>query len=923
MKRSLLILLIASLSSLQLSASANRDSLARIQGIVYGESDNITLKGQKLPLPGCVVQLFFERSGKLDSLFTTASAPSGQFSFKAIPAQRVILRLQHFNYDTKTEGYKLSPGDNAFLLTMKLKKRELKEATVTADIPLMKQLRDTTIFNTAAVRTMTGDGLRKVLEQIPGFKVTEKEIYVDGVKVSKTYVNGITIFGDDAMNAVNALKADEVTQVKVFEEQSALDKRRGLKHSRKQKVLDVVTKDKFMSLSQLGIAASGGADGTGQGRYSGAGAIQYDSEMMNLNVTVNGSNLNDEISTLTDISKMSDFKSRKPMMEYCENERVGLNFAKYWKDRQFGNSFAANYDYNHKYIRSASKALTDYFETASNPAMQQMDSTFSSSSVGRHIFSSSLSLLDTPLKSFIFGLNGSYTDGRRRSLDISTRQTGNSLAFGRHDAFSSKNKDWDISGHISWTNNNAVKWRPEANVNVNYRQNSTLSWTVDTLATSFMKRQLSSDGYGRGIAADGKAGVSAYLLNDTRHTFALNLFAKAEYNHSRGKQMAVDEWDVTVPVPDLANSYDYTRHDMTVSAVGGFNYSTSQQLNVTGELSLNEKLLLDDEFYPVGFSNRKNFLYPEYNLSVRIPKWSFSSSMKASSPSIEQISNRICDTNPMILTGGNPDLNQAFNLSANIAFNPKMKATAKSNHSGSFNIKASCIFRPIAGRMMFFDSDTVLDQWDGYEAQAGSVLNTFSNASRPSWETEFSGYYNGMMLLRKLIVRVQASLNYSQKSQFNGEDEIWIGDWMARISGSVGYNFSRKLRIVTIPSISYINSVHNTGKGLSSRLIYGNSLSAHWNIIPRLRLQASYDIAGFKYLSGFGKNNLRQTLNAMLTLNLLKDSSLKISLQAFDLLNSGSMYQSSINASYMMQRWQASYGRYFLLNINYVFRNKK
>ena len=41
---------------------------------------------------------------------------------------------------------------------------------------------------------------------------------------------------------------DEVTQVKVYDELSAVDRRRGRKHARKEKVLDVVTKEHLLAL---------------------------------------------------------------------------------------------------------------------------------------------------------------------------------------------------------------------------------------------------------------------------------------------------------------------------------------------------------------------------------------------------------------------------------------------------------------------------------------------------------------------------------------------------------------------------------------------------------------------------------------------------------------------------------------------------
>ncbi len=48
-----------------------------------------------------------------------------------------------------------------------------------------------------------------------------------------------------------------------------------------------------------------------------------------------------------------------------------------------------------------------------------------------------------------------------------------------------------------------------------------------------------------------------------------------------------------------------------------------------------------------------------------------------------------------------------------------------------------------------------------------------------------------------------------------------------------------------------------------------------------------------------------------------------LSLQAIDILNSGSIYTSTVNATYMKQDWNPTYGRYFLFNIAYTFRRNR
>lgn len=927
-KLPLLIFLLMAFSVTGLSAEFSADSLARILGIVQQDKASMIASGAYLPLGGCVIQLFYEKDGQLDSLYTTSSPSDGRFFFRNIPVQRVILRLQCLGYETQSGVYDLGPGDNAFLLTMKEKTEELQEAKVVAEVPLMTRLRDTTIFNTRAIKSMSGDGLKDVLEQIPGFSISDAGIFVNGVKVSRTYVNGLLVFGDEAMNAVNALKADEVTQVKVYDEQSAIDKHRGRMNSRKERVLNVITKEKFLSLAQLGVAAGGGLDCAPQGRYAAAASAAYDSQMLNASVEVRADNIGSDHNNVYSPSNVDSYISlagRNPLKEYTRQEQAVAFFSKHWKNRSFGNSLRSLYSFDHVYTRSSSTALTEYFMTETSPAMMQLDSLLNTNSSLMHSLGLSLDLLDTPLKSFSISLGGSYAKSSLRNEDVSFKTIGLLSSYDRHESSATNGRSWSLDGSVKWTNNDVVKWRPEVKVEAKFGRNTNLSWAVDTLETSFLKRQLSSNGFGNSTSIDSRAGVSVNLVNNKVRTFDLGLFATANYMLQRCRQMALDEWDVPDPVTDLANSYDYTRNDLTAAAIAEFDYSSAKEVNIRGSVSINDRMLLNDEFFPVDFSKRKNFIYPEYNMDVKVRDWNMESSLKALSPSIEQISNRVCDTNPLVLTGGNPNLGQSYLFNTGISYHPEIKSLKGGTvHSLTLRPSASVTANPIVRRVMHFDKDTILDGWDGYEARAGSALYTYSNASRPSWNTGVTGEYSVSLRYSIYNLRFTMSSNYSQSSQFSGDDQIWIGDWINRLNVAFMYNPSRKLRIIERPGVGYLQSNDNRGANLSSRFVFTNSLVTYWDIIlNRLKFECKYDFAGYDYVSGLGRNHYSHTLSAELKLRLLKDYSLNLSLQALDVLNSGSIYTSSVSASYMMQTWNPTYGRYFMLNISYVFRKKK
>ena len=200
-----------------------------------------------------------------------------------------------------TESGLVPPAE--FLFSMQEQVEELSGASISAEIPLIRQIQDTTVYNAKAIKTLKDSDLRQLLEMLPGFEVSENAIMVDGRPVNRTYVNGKLVFGDKVTTALDALRADEVSEVKVYDELSDIDKHRGVRNARKNRVLDIVTKDSFISIAKASAAVSGGADQTGQIRYATAGVLEFHSEMFQAEALLDCSNIkglndNQALSTL-------------------------------------------------------------------------------------------------------------------------------------------------------------------------------------------------------------------------------------------------------------------------------------------------------------------------------------------------------------------------------------------------------------------------------------------------------------------------------------------------------------------------------------------------------------------------------------------------------------------------------------------------
>ena len=219
--------------------------------LVTGKANN--------PVSNANVLLVRMNGDKADSTYRL-STNSGTFTYRGLPPGKVYIKVTKMGMNPADGVFDLTEGDNAVLFTMTHSREELESSIITGSVPLVRLLGDTTVFNAAAVKTMPGETAMAILEQLPGFDINGNAIKYRGRKVSRTYVNGIQLFGDDATNAFRQLKAEEVTQIRTYEEQNAEDERRGLKNSHREQVIDVKTKDKIFSLTSIAAQMIAGAD---------------------------------------------------------------------------------------------------------------------------------------------------------------------------------------------------------------------------------------------------------------------------------------------------------------------------------------------------------------------------------------------------------------------------------------------------------------------------------------------------------------------------------------------------------------------------------------------------------------------------------------------------------------------------------------
>ena len=917
--RKLLSLLVILLLPAVLAAAPAKDSTAKI----IGKVQHIVEDRPELPpdnIYNCEVCLYYQKDGKIDSLLTTTDW-KGVFYIRNIKPQRIGLRLRYTGYETINGVYDIVAGDNVFYFSLKKAVKTLEAASVVAEVPLIRRIQDTTVYTTQSIKAGYDESLRQVLEQLPGFSVFDDRLSVDGKEVKRTYVNGLLVFGDRVTSAIDALKADEVTQVKVYDQFSAQARHRGNSNAEKERVLDIITKDLILTMDLASAGLSGGADFTGQGRYSTVASMAHHSEQLETHLTAAANNIGQAPESYTmERQPIRMLNQIGPMDSYKEVANARVSVDKYWKNRDFGNKASFSYSFSNVYSKNASTALTEYLEGANSPARTAVD-TFSCRAVHRrHEGRIDINLDDTPFKSFYVVLRGSVD--KQENDDFFGNYTLAPMGQERrvHQTSGARGKNYSAGTDISWINNDDTDWRPTFGFGLDISNNTNLSWTVDTLNTSCSKRNLHSDGYGRGINGNIGGALYARLANTKDHTAELLLSLRTIYTYSKQKQLSTDEIFVGEPVINIANSFDYTRHQLNSSATLGV-FGTKNSLgSYNVNVMLNHRVLLTDEKIPVFFTNNKGFLSVGSNMKLIGRTFQLSAETDAITPAIEQISNRVSDANPIVLTAGNPKLKPGYIVKITGLYRPQTKKY-KSDNTGNVNISAALTitFNPIVNSIHYFSEETVLDQWDGYVAQQGAMLYTYDNSSIPQWFVSLKPEYAASVAHNKLRINVTMDGSITSGPQNFGGEIVPILDKCTAANIKITYNPSKNINLTNSFSPSYLYSSRE-GDLVSERIRLGENFSLTWYITRKLRFGTQYRFTAYKYLSGIGSDHCSHYLNSGLELVLLKDRSLIIGIQGSDLLNSFSLYKTSVTSEKVRQTWTPTYGPNLLLKLVYQFR---
>ena len=214
-----------------------------------GEDQGLTVSGNvhdaelKEPMVQATVQLFRKR----DSTFVggTVTDLRGNFSVEA-PANGVYkLKISSVGYQSIEREVTLrrNQSQEMGLLLMSPESVMLKEAVVTGRAAQVIVKKDTLVYNPDAYRTPEGSPIEELIKRIPGAEVDEDgNITINGKAVKKILLDGKEFMLGDVETALKNIPVNIIQNMKFYDQQSDQARITGIEDGEKETVIDFAIK---------------------------------------------------------------------------------------------------------------------------------------------------------------------------------------------------------------------------------------------------------------------------------------------------------------------------------------------------------------------------------------------------------------------------------------------------------------------------------------------------------------------------------------------------------------------------------------------------------------------------------------------------------------------------------------------------------
>ncbi|MDP5170348.1 MAG: TonB-dependent receptor family protein [Bacteroidia bacterium] len=809
----------------------------------------------------------------------------------------------------------------------------LETVTIQAEAPPAQQKGDTTEYNATAFTTNPDASAADLIEKMPGITSNNGQVSSQGEVVTQVLVDGKPFFGTDPKAALNNLPAEVVDKIQVFDQQSEQSQFTGFDDGQTTRTINIVTKPE----TRNGTFGTGFAGYGYEDRYKAGGNLNFFNDDQRISIVGLSNNINQQNFASEDlVGVVSSGGGRggrggggggSSVGDFLVNEQGGITttqaFGVNYSD-ELGKKVKISSSYFFNYTDNvADQSLLRQYLTGRDTGQVYTENLTSNSQNTNHRLnlrleyeiSEKTSLIWRPRASVQFNKGATLTNGQ---TTISDAQLNSSLIN-----FNSEYTGIDLSNMIMLRHKFEKPMRTlSIRLNTGYNQKKGTN------------NQYSELNYFSGIANSDTLDQFSMLDVDAYDAgvnvmFTENVFGKAMlstwYEFS---PKWTDSNKETFNYNSLTSSYSLL--DTQLTNVFQSNYR-SQEIGsgltwrlpkgtFMARVALQEAKLNNEQDFPrvdtIGFTfynvlpmimyrsgrGRDNSIFAMYRSNT-------------DAPSVSDLQDVIDNSNPLQLSSGNPELEQATQHRLIFRYN---KTNTEAGRLISLNLSTQATQNYIGRSSWIANQDTILP--NGLFLQRGGQFTQPVNVN---------GYANARAFLTygQLINALKTNMNISLSSSYSRTPSLVNGLSNVSENTSLGFgvvlssNISENIDF-TLSSNTDLTSAANSAQPQLNTQYWSQTSKAKINLIAPggwvLRTSLNHQL--YRGLTDdFNQDYF--LWSGAIAKKFFKNQRGELELSMFDILGQNTSISRNATEIYIQDLQQTVLQRYVMLSFRYQLRN--
>ncbi len=860
------------------------------------------------------------------------------------------IQINYLAHHPYADTLVINPGPNRLgTLIISPDEAQLDEVTVEAIRARATQRGDTTVYHADAYQTHRDASAEDLVRRMPGITTEGGQVQAQGEEVRRVTVDGREFFGEDATLALRNLPAEIIQQVQVFDQMSDQSRFTGFDDGNTSKTINIVTRP-GMNTGRFGrIYAGYGTDD----RYSAGGNINFFNGARRVSILGLSNNINQQNFSAEDLVGVASEGSRGgrggrrgpgggpgvvvgqggwggggaagnfltgDQSGINTTHSAGLNYSDEWGKRI---KAQGSYFYNQTENNTFSLLERTYFLPDETFSYYNEDDR-SNSTNHNHRFSGRIEFDIDSFNSIIW--TPRLNVQQRSSASITDAEMFNNDMHLLNRLFSDQSRKNDaiiLSNNLLYRHRFAAPRRTfsiNLNQTYNLRTGESNLYSVQEYFMSDMDSILETDQFSDQQSTTQQYGASlTYTEPAGRHGMVQFQYAPSiQFSGADRLTFHRDAPGGEYELIDtmLSNVFEQKTHTQR----GGLSYRYNQRgFNISIGVDYQHVQIENLQTFPFEASTALPYsnLLPNAMFGYRFESGAnlrLFYRTRTQIPTVQQLQSVVDNSNPLLLSTGNPDLEQSYTHSTFIRFQKTMPQTAR-----TFFVFAggSLTSGSIGQSTLIARTDTVLP--DGIMLLAGSQLNRPVNLDGAGSLRSFFTYGTPLLFMKSNL-NLNGGVNYSRNpGLINGA---------ANIAHNLGFNggvflssnISEKVDFTVSTNTGY-NIVQNSLRPQLDNNYYTQTSSIRFNWLPwkGLVLQTDYTHQYYYGLSDdFDPHYMRW--NASIGYKFLDNQAAEIRLTAFDLLAQNNSLSRTVTDAYIEDAQTNLISRYFMMVFTYNLR---